>query len=88
MPGEKDFGEEPEEIWGLLHTEIGNNITRYQYPSKKGNFGKYYDDLYEAIIHDNPLPVTPQQAHNCIRIIELALESNRKHCMVDCNGFM
>jgi scyllo-inositol 2-dehydrogenase (NADP+) len=88
MPGDKNFGEEPEEIWGLIHTEIDNKVIREKYPSHKGNYGGYYDDLYETIANGAPLQVTPQQAHNNIRVLELAIESNRKGCAVECNGFV
>src|SRR5690348_13636288 len=44
MPGTPDWGKEPEEIWGLLHTEKDGSVIREKYPSATGNFGAYYDD--------------------------------------------
>ena len=88
MPGDKNFGEEPEEIWGLIHTEIDNKVIREKYPSHKGNYGGYYDDLYETIINGAPLKVTPRHAHNIIRVIELAVESNSRQCTTECTGFV
>ena len=88
MPGTPGFGEEPEDMWGLLHTEVTGKIIREKYPSHKGNYGGYYDDLYATITNGAPLKVTPQQAHNTIRIIELAFESNQKETTVKCSGLL
>ena len=85
MPGEKGFGEEPEESWGLLHTEVDGQIIRKKYPSYKGNFGMYYDELYETIVNGAPLAVTPEHGLYTIQIIESALESNRKQCSIAFN---
>ncbi|MFA6075481.1 MAG: Gfo/Idh/MocA family oxidoreductase [Negativicutes bacterium] len=40
-----------------------------------GNYGKYYDDLYGAIVNNTAPPVTAEEATNVIRIIELATQS-------------
>ena len=88
MPGAHGFGVEPESMRGFLHTEMDGKIIREQYPSQNGNYGSYYDDLHATIVNGAPLQVTPQQAHNTIRIIELAFESNQKAATLDCTGLL
>ena len=88
MPGTPGFGKEPEDMWGLLHTEVNGKIIHEKYQSHTGNYGGYYDDLHATIINRAPLKVTPQQAHNTIRIIELAVESNQIGAVVKCTGFL
>jgi predicted dehydrogenase len=53
-----------------------------------GNYGGYYEDLYETIANGKSLKVTPQQAHNTIRMIELAFESNQHETTIDCSGLL
>jgi scyllo-inositol 2-dehydrogenase (NADP+) len=88
MPDSPGFGEEPEDLWGLLHTEVNGKIIREKYPSHKGNYGGYYDDLHETITNGAPLKVTPQHGHNTIRIIEMAFESNQKEATIKCSGLL
>ncbi len=86
LPTSPDWGEEPEEQWGLLHTSIDGKIIKEKYPSLKGNFGYYYQNLYKAIAEGQPLQERPEHGFNVIRMIELAMESNRKKCTVECSG--
>jgi predicted dehydrogenase len=81
-PGGEDWGKEPEEndkwIKGLLHTEKDGKIIREYIPSLKGNYGAFYDGLYESIRNDRPLPVSPRDGINILRIIEASYESKRQ----------
>ena len=88
VPNTPDWGKEPEENWGLLHTEINGKIIKERYPSFNGNFGLYYKNLYETIRNGAPLKEKPAHGFNTIRMVELALESNQKKCTVECTGFI
>ncbi len=83
-PGSEGWGVEPENEKGLLHTEKDGKIIRETIPSLKGNYGEFYDRLYEAIRQPEddpapiPVPVTPQDGINIIRMIETAYQSNRE----------
>ncbi|MDP4129271.1 MAG: oxidoreductase [Bacteroidota bacterium] len=88
LPNTPDWGREPEENFGLLHTEINGRVVREKYPSLPGNYGGYYDDLYDAIVNDGPLRVTPEQGYNTVKLIELATESNQKNCTIICRDLM
>ena len=88
LPNIAHWGEEPEEQWGLLHTEINGKIIKEKYPSLPGSFGMYYQHLYETLVHGAELREKPEHGYNTIRTIELALESNRQKRTVDCSGYI
>jgi scyllo-inositol 2-dehydrogenase (NADP+) len=88
LPTAADWGREPEEIYGLLHTEINGKIIKEKYPSLAGNYGGFYNDLYNTIVKKEPLKVKPEHGFNTIRLIELATESNEKKCRVTCTNLI
>ena len=81
-PGTSDWGTEPESQKGLLHTEKNGEVIREYIQSEQGNYDEFYDGIYEALRNDTPLPVTPEDAVNVIKIIEAAYESNKTNCLV------
>ena len=89
LPGGPDWGKEPAEQWGLLHTETPNGkIIREAYPSLPGNFGSYYDNLAHTLLEGMPLRERPEQSYNSVRLIELALESRRQGKTLECTGLL
>jgi scyllo-inositol 2-dehydrogenase (NADP+) len=82
------WGKESEEYYGLLHTEVNGEIIREKYPSLAGNYGRFYDDLYQTIRYSEVLKVKPEHGFNTIRLIELATESHEKKCRVACEGLI
>ena len=54
----------------------------------KGDFGDYYRNLYKTIREGAALSETPEQAHNVIRLIELAFESSDKKQSVPVTGLL
>lgn len=88
LPVSENWGSEPEESYGLLHTEINGEEIKEKVPSFKGNYGMYYEDFYNTLVNDAPLKVKPEQSYNVIRLIELAFESSRKRCTIPCAGFI
>ncbi|MBN9299400.1 MAG: oxidoreductase [Filimonas sp.] len=78
MPVSEDWGKEEPENYGLLHTEMNGEIVRMKYPTLQGSFGYFYRDLYDTIANGAPPKVTPEQAYNTIKLIELAFESSRE----------
>lgn len=83
LPSEAGWGEEPEPVWGLLHTEKDNEIIRKHFPSLPGNYGDYYEGIYQSIVRGAPPPVSAQEAARVVRLIELAIESHRTGCRID-----
>lgn len=56
------------------------------YPA--GNYGEYYQNLYAALVQGAPLREKAEHGYNTIRIIELAFESHKKHCTLECTGLL
>jgi scyllo-inositol 2-dehydrogenase (NADP+) len=82
MPTGDDWGVEPDSEKGLLHTEKDGKPIREYVPSQKGNYGEFYEALYPAIRNDQPVPVSPEDGINIIRIIEAAYRSNQEKKIV------
>jgi len=83
IPGKIDWGIEPETERGLLHTEINGEIVREYIHSEQGNYGEYYEAVYESIRHQKPIPVTAEQGLNVIKIIEAAFKSDEAKKVVE-----
>lgn len=82
-PNSADWGHEPKNEQGLLHTEIDGKIIKKCIPTLTGNYMTYYDNLFAAIRNNEPLIVTPQEATNVIKIIQAALKSNTKRRVIN-----
>jgi scyllo-inositol 2-dehydrogenase (NADP+) len=79
MPSDiSDWGIDPEEMWGILHTEMNGLVVRGQVETIRGDYRGYYQNIVDAIEGKADLAVTPEQARNTIRIIELAMQSSRE----------
>jgi scyllo-inositol 2-dehydrogenase (NADP+) len=78
LPGGDNWGGEPDDQMGLLHT----GIIRERVPSLKGNYKEYYDLLFESIRKDLPVPVQPEEGIKILRVIEAAYQSNREKRVV------
>jgi len=83
MPGTHNWGIEPENEKGLLHTEKDGNIVKEYIPTLKGNYMAYYDGMYEAIRNNKEVPVTGKDAMQVIKVIEAALKSNKERKVID-----
>ncbi|HEY2648979.1 MAG TPA: oxidoreductase [Puia sp.] len=88
LPTAADWGREAENIYGLLHTEVNGKVINEKYPSLPGNYGGFYDDLYNNIVNKGPLKVKPEHGYNTIRLVELATESSQKKCRIPCTGLI
>ena len=84
LPVGEDWGKEPAEQNGILHTLVNSELVRKPLPTEPGNFGDFYHNLYQSIMHSAPLMEKPEHGYNTIRLIELAMESNRKKCTLPC----
>lgn len=82
------FGEEDESLYGKIHTEISGHVFNEKYPSVKGNYGYYYENIFKTIREGAPLREKPEHAHNVIKLIELAHESSAKKATIKCSGFI
>jgi len=85
----RDWGKEPEHDWGLLHTEISDGqIIKEKYPTLNGDYGSFYEDLYQTIVHSQPLKIRAEDGYNTIRLIELAQQSSQEKRTIICDKLL
>ena len=77
IPGNPDWGIEPADAAGMLNIIKEGETIRSRIPSLAGNYMEFYDALYKAIAGNEPLPVTPEDAINVMRIIEAVQKSHK-----------
>lgn len=77
-PSGPDWGVEPAAQWGALVATIDGLRVEGVLRTLPGHYGGFYDNLCDAIEGRAPLAVKPEDALRTLRIIELAIESNRQ----------
>ncbi len=79
MPDRPHWGEETEAEWGILRTatEDGHEIRR-PYPGVAGNYGGFYQNIYEHLREGKPLLTDARAVLDGIRVIEAAFRSFRE----------
>jgi len=82
-PGGDDWGIEPEGQRGLLHTEKNGKVIKELIPSLKGNYGDYYDGIYNAIRNNANVPVSGEEGMKVIQVIEAAIKSNQEKKVIE-----
>lgn len=89
MEKKNSWGKEPQENNGLLHTETNDGrIIKEKYETLQGNYGKFYEQLYTAIVDGNELEIRPEDGYNVIRIIELGLQSSQENRTISCDKLL
>ncbi len=83
-PADENWGIEPESEQGLLHTEKDGKVILEKIPTLKGNYYTYYDDIFNTLRNNQPVPVQAEDAENVIRIIQAAHKSNLEKRVVKC----
>lgn len=78
LPGGEDWGTEPENERGFLHTEKNGEVIKKYIPSEKGNYGDYYAAVYKTIRENASVPVTAQEGLAVIKIITAAQKSSEE----------
>lgn len=77
-PGGDDWGAEPAAQQGLLHTEKDGRVIKEQIPSLRGNYGEYYEGIFNALRHGAASPVSAEDGLKVIQVIEAAIKSNQE----------
>ena len=75
MPDHKDFGIDLPENYGTLTYEDENGYHEQKVVSEVGDYGRYYDALYETMMHGAEVLVKPEQT---LAVMEM-LENGVKH---------
>jgi len=73
------FGVEPKDFYGYLSTTEESAMGKFEgtFESEKGSYREYYVDVVKAIRGESEVVVKPEQSRNGLRVIELALESQK-----------
>ena len=74
IPAGDDWGVEPEARWGYIHYEHETQA----YPTLRGDYRVFYENVAEAISGKAPLLVTLEQAIPVLRIIQAAFLSAKE----------
>ena len=78
MPDEPDWDAEPSQLYGELTGPEGSRAI----PTMPSSFTHYYENVRDAILRKAPLAVTPEQARNVVRGLELAVASSQQRCVL------
>ncbi|MBS4193495.1 oxidoreductase [Bacillus sp. FJAT-49870] len=73
----KNWGREPEELWGSFETTAGGLNVKGAIETIPGAYQDYYQNIYDHITGTADLAVKPEEARMNIRLIELAIESHK-----------
>lgn len=71
-PGSNEFGFDPENMYGELHTE--NFVTPV--PTEPGRYQTYYQKIFQAVENGGENPVPPKDGITVMKILELAGQSS------------
>ena len=86
LPVGPDWGNEPEDAYGILTTANEEGDYKRKLQSLPGNYPFFYQNLYETLTGGVNLAVWPQEALNVIKILKAVEKSNRKRCVVKLQG--
>lgn len=75
-PGDPDWGEEPPERWGRLSAEVAGLGVEGAVATVAGSYQSFYRNVRDAVRDGAALAVTPEQARDTVRILELAARSS------------
>ena len=82
MPSTRNkWGIEPESQWGEINTEIEGLRLTGKVESEAGDYRSFYNNVRDAVLKNTPIKVTPTQATNTIKIIELAMRSQKENLL-------
>ena len=82
LPTGDNWGVEPENQKGFLHTEKDGEVIKRHVVSEIGAYSDFFTGVYQAIRESGVNPVTPDDGLAVIRIIEAAFLSSREKRVV------
>lgn len=86
IPYTENWGQEPDTEMGYLHTNLNGEIIKEKIPTLKGNYGAFYDGIYETIVNKKPCLIGGIDGYNVMKIIEAAQLSNQLQKVVQINN--
>ena len=83
MPDQPCWGEETEAELGWIHTEIDRQDISRRYHGIPGNYGGFYQNIYEHLRLGKPLQTGAHDILNVIRVIEAAYRSQQERKIIE-----
>lgn len=77
-PNLHDWGTEPEDKAGFLHTEHDGELFRKNIHTQQGNYFDLFEGLYQSITNDTQEPVTAEDGVRVMKIIAAAQQSSKE----------
>ena len=74
-PSFPQWGKEEESFWGIINTNINSSHFRGKIETVNGNYGSFYDEIYDAIRNKKPPSTAASNIISVIKILEAAFES-------------
>src|SRR5690554_4649965 len=78
IPQGKEWGKEPECIWGTIDAEYNGVKIKGKIESEQGDYRDYFINLRDAILGKTEIAVKAEEARNVMYIIELAFHSSKE----------
>ncbi len=75
-------GREPPEEWGTIFYEKDGVDYEELVETVPGNYGIYYENVFDAIRNGSELFVKPEETVEVLKILEACLISNREKRMI------
>lgn len=75
-PESSDWGTEPKEKEGFLHTEINGETVKKTISTEKGDYMVLFEGVYQSIINNTKEPVTAEEGTAVMKIIDAAQKSS------------
>lgn len=82
-PNLETWGTEPEDLQGILHTEINGKVIREKVPTLQGNYFSFFDGVYNSITNNVTEPVTAKDGVKVMQVIEAAIASNTQRTVIN-----
>jgi scyllo-inositol 2-dehydrogenase (NADP+) len=79
------WGEDAEELWGVLTENVNGRAVSTRIPTEPGDYRGYYANIRDALLGFARLEVQPVEAWRTMRILEAALESSERGCVLNCD---
>lgn len=77
-PGISEWGQDDEGSFGTLYTVTNEGILSKKIATEIGNYGRYYDNIYQAMTCGAELIVKPEETVQVLQIVETAQESQNQ----------
>lgn len=74
-PGGENWGKENPDSYGILAVVTENGMQKKRVPTIEGNYGLFYDNVYQALTAGEKLLVNPADTVAVLKIMEAAMKS-------------